>query len=86
MFNLGKFIPENEVEGPTILIPNTAVFGSTNLLTTTTARRRMTPGRGWLKKDFYGGRTGPLEKFYLFIYLFFIYFIQFLINFYLIFN
>ena len=40
-------------------IPNTAVFGSTNLLTTTTTPR--TPGRGWLKKDFYGGRTGPLQ-------------------------
>ena len=55
------------------VIPNTAVFGSTNLLTTT-ARRRMTPGRGWLKKDFYSGRTGPLEKFYLFIYFLFILF------------
>ena len=27
----------------------------------------------WMKnEDFYGGRTGPLEKFYLFIYLLFI--------------
>ena len=31
-----------------------------------------------LDEDFYGGRTGPLEKLYLFIYFLFIYFFIFL--------
>ena len=40
--------------------------GSTNLLTTITARSVDEKGT----KDFYGGWTGPLEKFYLFIFYF----------------
>ena len=33
-------------------------------------------------EDFYGGRTGPLEKFYLFIFFFIYLFIYFLIFFF----
>ena len=57
------------------IIPNTAVLGPTNFIgITITATARMT---AWMKnEDFYGGRTGPLEKFYLFI---FFYFFKFLI-------
>ena len=44
-------------------IPNTAVFGPTKLIETIgTARLKISA------EDFYGGRTGPLEKFYLFIF------------------
>ena len=58
---------------PKRIIPNTAVFGPTNFIGTTTASTRMTVLRhGWQFiediEDFYGGRMRPLEKFYLFIY------------------
>ena len=46
--------------------PNTAVFGPTNFIGTTTSTARMRVYA--LDEDFYGGRTGSLEKFYLFIY------------------
>ena len=54
-----------------IIIPNTAVLGPTTFIgITITATARMT---AWMKnEDFYGGRTGPLGKFYLFIYFLFI--------------
>ena len=57
------------------IIPNTAVFGPTNFIGTTTiaSTARMTVYA--LDEDFYGGRTGPLEKFYLFIYFLLIQFI-----------
>ena len=49
-----------------LLIPNTAVFGPTNFIgTIASTTARMTVMK---KDDFYGGRTWPLEKFYLFIY------------------
>ena len=41
-------------------------FGPTNFIGTTTSTARMTVYA--LDEDFYGGRTGPLEKLYLFIY------------------
>ena len=66
-----------------IFIPNTAVFGPTNFIETTTiastARMKISDEDfGWRfrmrmkisAEDFYGGRTGPLEKFYLFILFF----------------
>ena len=48
-------------------IPNTAVFGPTNFIGTTTIASNYGTDED-LDEDFYGGRTGPLEKFYLFIY------------------
>ena len=54
-----------------IIIPNTAVFVPTNFIETIgTARLKISA------EDFYGGRTGPLEKFYLFFFIFFIYFFK----------
>ena len=39
-----------------------------NFIGTTTTARMKISGWRFLDEDFYGGRTGPLEKFYLFIY------------------
>ena len=45
------------------IIPNTAVLGPTNFVGTARTKD------DWMKKeDFYGGRTGPLEKFYFIFY------------------
>ena len=53
------------------IIPNTAVFGPTNFIgtTTTTTTIASTARMKISDEDFYGGRTGPLENFiYLFIF------------------
>ena len=50
------------------VIPNTAVFGPTNFIGTTTTIASTARMKISLDEDFYGGRTGPLEKFYLFIF------------------
>ena len=53
-----------------LIIPNTAVFGPTNFIgtTTTTTTIASTARMKISDEDFYGSRTGPLEKFYLCIY------------------
>ena len=45
------------------------MFGPTKLIGTIASTRMTVLRRGWqFIEDFYGGRTRPLEKFYLFIY------------------
>ena len=57
----------NDMQLYRTVIPNTAVFGPTNFIETIgTARLKISAED--FAEDFYGGRTGPLEKCYLFIY------------------